>query len=187
MDLMDAIYRRRAVREFNSESVDREAMRFIIAAAVQAPSAMNRQPWSFAVVENQAALERYSRNSKAHLLKTIPESGPLAHYRALLSEPTFNIFYHAPALIVICATSAEEGTAEDCCLAAQNLMLAAHGAGLGTCWIGFSRPWFDLPDGRKELGIPRHYMPVAPIAVGHPKAPIPTVPRRHADILWIGS
>lgn len=187
MDLMDAIYHRRAVREFKSETVDRETIRFIIAAAVQAPSAMNRQPWSFVVLEDQAALERYSCNAKAHLLKTVPESGPLGHYRALLAEPTFHIFYHAPALIVICSTSSEEGTAEDCCLAAENLMLAAHGAGLGTCWIGFARPWLDLPEGKTELGIPAHYVPVAPIAIGHPKASMPPVPRRHADILWIGS
>jgi len=187
MDLMDAIYHRRAVREFEREPVDRELIRFVIAAAVQAPSAMNRQPWSFVVVEDQTALERYSRNAKAHLLETVPENAPLGQYRALLAEPTFHLFYHAPALIVICAASAEEGTAEDCCLAAENLMLAAHGAGLGTCWIGFARPWLDLPNGKKELGIPMHYVPVAPIAIGRPKAPMPPVPRRHPDILWVGS
>lgn len=187
MDLMDAVYHRRAVRAFKSEAVDRETIRFVIAAAVQAPSAMNRQPWSFVVVEDQPALERCSREAKAHLLKMMPEGGPLGEYRVLLADPGFHLFYHAPALIVICATSAEEGAAEDCCLAAENLMLAAHGAGLGTCWIGFARPWLDLPEGRKELGIPAHYVPVAPIAIGHPKAPAPPVPRRHADILWIGS
>jgi nitroreductase len=184
MDLMHAIYHRRAVREFKSAPVDREQIRFVIAAAVQAPSAMNRQPWSFVVVEDQAALARYSQHAKAHLLETVPESAPLGHYRTLLAEPGFHIFYHAPALIVICATSAEEGAAEDCCLAAENLMLAAHGAGLGTCWIGFARGWLDLPEGRKELGIPAHYIPVAPIAIGHPKTEMPLVPRRHPDILW---
>jgi len=187
MDLMDAIYHRRAVREFKSDAVDREMIRFIIAAAVQAPSAMNRQPWFFVVIEDQAALERYSCNAKAHLLATVPESAPLGQYRALLAEPTFQLFYHAPALIVICATSTEEGSAEDCCLAAENLMLVAHSAGLGTCWVGFSRSWLDLPAGRKELGIPMHYVPIAPIAIGHPKVSMPPVPRRHADILWIGS
>jgi nitroreductase len=187
MDLMDAIYHRRAVRDFTTKAVDRETIRFVVAAAIQAPSAMNRQPWSFVVVEDQAALERYSHKAKAYLLETLAEGGPLDQYRALLAEPSFHLFYHAPALIVICATSDEEGTAEDCCLAAENLVLAAHGAGLGSCWIGFSRPWLDLPEGRKELGIPAHYLPVAPIAVGHPKAPPPPTPRRDPDILWVGS
>jgi nitroreductase len=63
-------------------------------------------------------------------------------------------------------------------------MLAAHGAGLGTCWIGFARAWLDLPEGRKALSIPAHYIPVAPIAIGHPKTEMPLVPRRHPDILW---
>ncbi len=187
MDLMDAIYHRRAVREFTNQPVAPELIRFVIAAAIQAPSAMNRQPWSFVVIEDQAALERLSRDAKAFLLRTLREEAPLGHYRALLADPSFHLFYHAPALIVVCATSAEEGMAEDCCLAAENLMLAAHGAGLGTCWIGFSRPWLDLPEGKKELGIPAHYVPVAPIAIGHPKAPMPAVPRGHPDILWIQS
>jgi nitroreductase len=185
MDLMDAIYHRRAVREFSREPVDPELIRFVIAAAVQAPSAMNRQPWSFVVVEDQAALEHLSENAKALLLRTMREDTPLGHYRGLLADPGFHLFYHAPAVIVVCATSREEGVAEDCCLAAENLMLAAHGAGLGTCWIGFSRPWLDLPEGKKELGVPAHYVPVAPIAIGHPKAPMPAVPRNHPDILWI--
>jgi nitroreductase len=183
-DDMD-IYHRRAVREFTRELVDHEKVRFVIAAAVQAPSAMNRQPWSFVVVEDQAALDRYSRAAKAHLLETLREDSPLGQYRALLAEPSFHLFYHAPALIVICATSAEEGTAEDCCLAAENLMLAAHGADLGTCWIGFARSWLDLAVGRKELGIPSHYIPVAPIAIGHPKVSMPPVSRQHPDIRWL--
>jgi len=186
MDLMDAIYHRRAVRAFKSDAVDRETIRFLIAAAVQAPSAVNRQPWSFVVVGDQVALERYSRDAKAHLLATMPETSPLAEYRPMLADPTFQLFYHAPALVVICATSSEPGVAEDCCLAAENFMLAAHGAGLGTCWIGFARPWLDLREGRKELDIPRHYVPIAPIAVGHPKAVAPPVSRRHPDIVWIG-
>jgi nitroreductase len=186
MDLMDAIYHRRAVRDFKSDAVDRETLRFVIAAAVQAPSAMNRQPWSFVVVEEREVLDRFSRDAKAHLLKIMPETGPLDQYRQLLAEPTFHLFYHAPALIVICATSSDEGVAEDCCLAAENLMLAAHGAGLGTCWIGFARPWLNLPESIKELHVPAHYVPVAPIAIGHPKTAAAPVPRRHADILWIG-
>lgn len=185
MDLMKAIYHRRAVREFTSEPVERETIRLIIAAAIQAPSAMNQQPWSFVVVEDKEALDRYSRSAKAHLLATATAS--LGHYRELLADANFQIFYHAPALVVICATSADAGAAEDCCLAAQNLMLAAYGAGLGTCWIGFARPWLDLAEGRRELGIPAHHVPVAPIILGHPKAAPPAVARRPPDILWIGS
>ena len=47
MDLKDAIYTRRAVREFTAEPVDEKTIRKLIDAAIQAPSAVNQQPWSF--------------------------------------------------------------------------------------------------------------------------------------------
>jgi len=42
---------------------------------------------------------------------------------------------------------------EDCALAAENLMLAAHGVGLGSCWIGLAQGLLNTPDGNKD---PRH-------------------------------
>jgi nitroreductase len=56
----------------------------------------------------------------------------LHHLQSTLENPDLDIFYHAPALVVI---SAPEGTwiVEDCALAAENLMLAACAAELGTC------------------------------------------------------
>ena len=58
MEFMEAIYSRRAVREFTTEPVDRNPLRQLIDAAVQAPSAVNQQPWSFFVVQQQALLAR---------------------------------------------------------------------------------------------------------------------------------
>lgn len=188
MDLMDAIYHRRAVREFTDESIGRETLEKLIEAAIQAPSAMNFQPWAFAVVQDRTALARISERAKAHLLKTAPKGSPIDNYRETLSDPAFNIFYGAPALVVICAKPGELGEAahsdEDCCLAAENLMLTAHAMGLGTCWIGFSRPWLDTPEGKSELGIPKNYMPVAPIIVGRPKALPPSHGRKKAEVFW---
>ncbi|MGX7871985.1 nitroreductase family protein [Mesorhizobium sp. ORM6] len=56
----------------------------------------------------------------------------------------------------MCAKNEERQSDEDCCLAGQNLMLAAHARGLGTCWIGLSRPWLTETSVKKELGIPPH-------------------------------
>src|ERR1019366_10750989 len=97
---------------------------------------------------------------------------------AMLADPGFNIFHDAPILVIVCATSDEPQAAEDCCLAAQNLMLAAHAAGLGTCPIGFSRPWLRLPETQKELGIDAGYMPIFPVVVGHPAEHPPAPGRR---------
>lgn len=63
-------------------------------------------------------------------------------------------------------------------------MLAAHAQGLGTCWIGLSRPWLNDPAVKAKLGIPAEWHPVAPIVLGHRKAlPSPT-PREKANIVW---
>jgi nitroreductase len=67
-------------------------------------------------------------------------------------------------------------------LAAENFMLGAYGAGLGTCPIGFSRPWLRLPDTKKELGIPESYEPVFPVVVGHP-AESPPFPGRRKPVI----
>lgn len=187
MEIREAIYTRRSVREFKPEPVDQQTLRQLIDAAIQAPSAMNRQPWSFVVVRDKALLARISNESKAHLLKTTP-AGLLSHHlHEMLGSPAFDIFYHAPALIVIATEAENPWAVADCALAAQTLMLAARAAGLGTCWIGFAQGWLALPEGKAALGIPAGYLPVAPIIVGHPKSPAPPVPRKEPDINWVGS
>jgi nitroreductase len=184
MDLKEAIYTRRAVREFTAEPVDEEILRQLIDAAVQAPSAVNQQPWSFCVVRDKALLARISGEAKAHMLRTSP-AALSHHFQDILSDPKFDIFYRAPALIVISSVVESPWAVENCALAAENLMLAARAAGLGTCWIGFAQTWLVTPEGKAALKLPANYMPVAPIIVGHPKAAPPAVPRKEPDIHWI--
>jgi nitroreductase len=65
MNLIEAVYHRRAVRDYTDAPVDPELLRFVIAAAIQAPNAMNRQPWSFVIVTNRDVLDRCSQRAKA--------------------------------------------------------------------------------------------------------------------------
>lgn len=184
MELMETIYHRRAVRTFTAVSVDRATIATLIDAASRAPSAMNLQPWIFAVVEGAARLAGYSTRAKQHLLATMPPDSPMTKYRAMLEDDSFNIFYGAPCLIVICARPPGQQSIEDCCLAGQNLMLAAHGHGLGTCWVGFSRPWLERAETRAELGLPADCIPVAPIIVGKPTAPPPAPEHHKPNVIW---
>jgi nitroreductase len=186
MDLHEAIYTRRAVREFTDQPVDEATLRQLIDAAIQAPSAINQQPWSFCVVRDKALLARISNEAKAHMLRTSPAGLMSHHFQEILNDPKFDIFYHAPALIVISAVAEGPWAVEDCSLAAENLMLAARGAGLGTCWIGFAQNWLRTPEGKAALGLPATSVPVAPIIVGHPKSPPPPVPRKEPQIRWVG-
>jgi nitroreductase len=185
MDLREAIYTRRAVREFTTEPVDEKTLRQLIDAAIQAPSAVNQQPWSFCVVRDQAVLTRISNEAKPHMLRTSP-AALLHHFQERLSNPSFHIFYHAPALVLISSVAESPWAVENCSLAAENLMLAARAAGLGTCWIGFAQTWLGTPEGKAALNLPANHVPVAPIIVGHPKSVAPPVPRKEPDIRWVG-
>jgi nitroreductase len=186
MDLNEAITGRRAVREYTKEVVDEETIRRLIDAAVHAPSAVNQQPWTFAVVRDQSVLDRISRDAKSHMLATMPASSHSDHFRSLLNDPSFHIFYHAPVLILISAIAESPWIVEDCALAAENLMLAAYAAGLGTCWIGFAQSFLNTSAGKNMLGLPAAWVSVAPIIVGHPKAAPPPVPRKEPEVRWIG-
>ncbi len=186
MDLQQAIRSRRAVRAFSSEPVGRALLLRLIDAAIQAPSAVNQQPWSFTVIEDRAVLARISGESKAHILASPPHVVSSDHLQ-LLRDPKFDIFYHAPALIVISSVAANQWAVENCALAAENLMLAACAEGLGSCWIGFAQTWLASAAGKAVLGVPPGYLPVAPIIVGHPQGVPTPVPRKPPEIRWIGA
>jgi len=186
MDIREAIYTRRSVRAFTGAPVDEKTLRQLIDAAVQAPSAMNEQPWSFTVVRDKALLGRIARAAKAYMLASLVVDPGAGRYRDLLIDPEFDIFYKAPALIVVSAAKGHWAV-EDCALAAATLMLAARAAGLGTCWIGFAQGWLGTADGKAALDLPAAHRPVAPIIVGHPAAEPPPVPRREPTIRWIGA
>jgi len=179
MDLKEAIYTRRAMRDFTAEPVKEATLLELIDAAIQAPSAVNQQPWSFCIVRDKAVLGRISREAKAHMLRTSPVGLVSHHFDKILNDPNFDIFYHAPALIVISCISAMPWAIEDCSLAAENLLLAARGAGLGTCWIGFAQAWLGTSEGNALLELPETYLPVA-------KTVRPPVPRKEPEIRWIG-
>ena len=166
MNLNEAITGRRAVREYTQQAVDERTIRLLIDAAVHAPSAVNQQPWTFTVVRDPGVLDRISRDAKFHMLATMPASSHSDHVRPMLNDPNFHIFYHAPVLILISAISEGPWIVEDCALAAENMMLAAYAAGLGTCWIGFAQSFLNTPDGKNVLGLPAACVSVAPIIVG---------------------
>jgi nitroreductase len=184
MSIMDALRERRSVRDYKSEAVPRRTIETLIGAATLAPSAMNEQPWHFTVVQDRALLDTISDRAKAYMLSS---GGPLPErLRSMLQERAFHIFHHAPALIVISAPQTMPWAVEDCALAAENLMLAAAGEGLGTCWIGFAQSLLATDAGASLLGLPPGFRCVAPIVVGVPAAIPPPVARRPAAIHWIG-
>ena len=163
----DAIYSRRSVRSYTADPVDETHVRALLQAAVQAPTAMRAEPWLFVVVQDRAALKRYSDVAKVTMLKDAqlyrdlhdpsltPKNGG---FLKALGSPDFNIFYNAGTLILICCRSTNPFVTADCWLAAQNLMLAASAMGLGTCCIGSALPAAQSPERR---------LPVYPLYIHH--------------------
>lgn len=187
MNILQAIRGRRAVRDFTDLQVSQHALHQLVSAASWAPSAMNDQPWHFTVITDEALLDEISARAKAWMLANMPELRRAGHFRDLLSDPGFHLLHHAPALVIISVPAGQQWATEDCALAAQNLMLAAVEFGLGTCWIGFAQGWLESEEGRSLLGLADGKAAMAPIVVGHPKAPPPPVPRKAVALRWIGS
>jgi nitroreductase len=183
MDVLKAIYQRRATRHFSDATVTKAVVDDLLRAATHAPSALNQQPWAFAVFHGRERLTTYSERAKAYLLATTEPGFGLDPRIDEYDNAKVNIFHEADTLIVIYAKPGRYNPVEDCFLAAQNLMLAACGMGLGSCPVGFARPWFNLPEVKSELQIPGHDTAVLPIVVGYPAAPVAEVPRREPEIV----
>lgn len=182
MEVLKAIYQRRATRHFTDAEVPVAVVHELITAAAQAPSALNQQPWAFAVLRGRKRLAEYSERAKAHLLMSSDPAFGLDPRIDQYASDRINIFHGADTLILICTKPARFFPVEDCFLAAENLMLAAEGFGLGSCPVGFARSWFERPEIKAELGIPARYTPTLPIVVGHPALRMPAVVKREAEI-----
>ena len=176
MDTIEAIHSRRSIRAYTAQPVDPDLIETLIWDAAQAPPPFSGQiPWTFNVIQGAdriAALgDRAMAYARAH------RAG--GSDRGWLDRPDFKIFWGAPALILI---SGEDG---DCCRAAQNLMLAAHARGLGTCWVGSPMLWLRTEEARTELRIPPQLTPVVAICLGYAAAVPPAASRERAPIIWV--
>jgi nitroreductase len=183
MELMEVLRNRRAVRDYTSATLSRTLIERLIEAAVLAPSAMNVQPWAFTALLDPERIDGYEERARRWFLES-PE-GSNEEARSILRKPGFRIFRHAPALVLVMARSSAAQANDDCCLAAQNLMLAARDQGIGSCWIGFSRRWLNLPSTKKDFGLPEDYQVVAPVILGYPKAWPEFQGRRPPEIHWL--
>ncbi|MBI5929704.1 MAG: nitroreductase family protein [Chloroflexi bacterium] len=171
---------RRSVRVYENRLIADELLSDILEAAIWSPSAHNRQPWRFAVVRESARKE-YLANQMAHQLRKDLEADGVAE--AIIAADTGRStarIVGASAAVVLCLSMADMDHYPDAkrskaehimavqsvAMAGQNLLLAAHAAGLGACWM--CAPLFcpDLVRGTLEL--PIDWEPQALITLGYP-------------------
>ncbi len=171
---------RRSIRRYQERDVSEDLIWTLLEAAHWAPSAHNRQPWRFAVIPRgrvrqrlvAAMAERWAADlrgdgvGEGEIIRQVNRSR-----ERLLSAPTLLLLalsmadmdaypdpkrQHAEYLMAVQSTA----------LAAQNLMLAAHYLGLGTCWI--CAPLFVPDVVQKVLSLPEDWVAQAFISVGYP-------------------
>jgi len=180
--ILDNMITRRAIRKFTPQNVSNSQIDTIMKYAIYAPSSLNKQPWQIRVVKNEQWLtELNNRFLKYAEGKTF--QGSAANYK----EPGFSIFHHAPVFIVIARDKNNPVSSLDCGIILQNILLAAHATGLGTCPLGTVVPVMNREENKDllaALNIPEDYEVAINIALGYP-AENPPVKERYDDKIKI--
>jgi len=186
-DFFEVLKTRRTVRSYTAEPVRAEDIQELIDLAVLAPTGMNAQPWAFTVVVNREVMRRLGEIVLEMLRSPeIQQALATERMKQLVNAIDYDIFYKAPALIVISGNAASPGSGIDCQLAAENLFLAAHAKGLGTCYMGFLLLAGENPEVGRLLGIQEGYKMMAAAVVGHPSARPEGPPQRNpARVDWV--
>jgi nitroreductase len=185
LNVFETILARRSVRSYRAGELDRKVIRTLLEAAVRAPTAVHEEPWAFVVVQDRQLLHALSERAKPLFADELRRAGAerSGHAFQVFDSPDFNVFYDAGTLIVICASPLGPFVGADCWLAAENLMLAACGMGLGSCVIGSALPALNVPEIKIRLGIPTDCSAIAPIIVGYPRGDTPATSRREPLVL----
>lgn len=136
--VLETIAKRRSHRAYTEAPVTDAQLQALLNAALQSPSAVNRQPWHFSVVRDQALLRDINAEVTAQMQKR-EESARSPRF----ADPDYNVFYHAPLVIFLSADPTWRYSAIDCGIAVQNIALAAESMGLGSVILGMPRAAFE--------------------------------------------
>lgn len=192
----DVILRRRSVRVYRKKQVPEFMVRRILEAGRFAPTAGNGQAWKFVVIRDREIIRGLTETTrkickifawlidyrgrrwswrlplaklfiraKANDLHPVPFSAI-----PLIAEGKLGVYHGAPTVILILKDVRGVSNVDlDCGIAGQNMVLAAHSMGLGTCWVSFSKLAFQYTGRwRRKLGIGHPYRFVSSLAVGFP-------------------
>ena len=181
--ILEAIKDRRSIRAYEQKLIPREIITTIIEAGNQAPCMATEEkdgvlfePWRFVVVESREFKQRLVQTTLPiwrKSIESIKETDPESYRKVMrlyeaMDEPKDMVYYSAPVIIFVIGPT-EHGHAISCALACENMMLAAHSLGLGSCYVGFGSMVksdatiigaLELKDNERIYG---------PILLGYPK------------------
>lgn len=174
--VVKTIMERRSIRKYKPQPVEREKMQTIVECGVNAPNAMNRQPWEVRVVDNPDFINGVTELYKKEQPK-------------VAEDPNFkNMFRNAPTVVFI-GRDVQSGSAEfDCGLLSENMMLAAQSMGIGSCCLGSPAAFMRSPAAAeylKKLGFSEGYELLYCIAFGYPDEAPAAKPRDLTKIKFV--
>jgi nitroreductase len=147
VDTLETLFTRRSIRKYTNDPVSEDALHMILEAGMNAPSANNRQPWHFIIVDDREKLDG--------IMAVHP-------YSKMLAEAPL-------ALVVVADTETSRSYfQQDCAAAIENMLLAAKALGLGSVWMGVYPNEARITGIRALFNITDPYVPVALVALGHP-------------------
>ena len=149
MDILNGIFTRRSIRNYTDEPISREKVEELIRYGMYAPSACNRQPWHFVLLNDRDTFKKI-----------------------LEFHPHTKMLEHAQWGIVVCGDDQLAHTPDywpvDCAAATQNILLAAHGMGFGAVWLGIYPRHERVAAMRDLLELPSHIHAFSIISLGCP-------------------
>jgi len=152
------VRKRRSVRSYRADPVEKEKIEYILEAARLAPSACNRQPWRFIVVDDESMRGKICRDGLGGIVSN--EWARTAPVIIVLSV-TYSPLVHTAGKVA----KGIDYRLLDAGIAGEHICLAAAEQGLGTCWIG----WFNARAIKRIVGMPVGWKVVALITLGYEK------------------
>ncbi len=203
MDLFEAICGRTSIRRFKQTPVPDDDIRKILDAGRWAPSANNTQPWTFLVIKDKELLRQMAEAVRAMIDTMIPhaDSEKQAKRLAAYKGNYYTFFEHAPAVIAVFMETYDAGTdlllgrmgyspddikrlrplpgLQSVAAAIQNMLLAVHALGYGSCWM--TGPLVAQDSFGKLLGYGKERFIAALLPVGVPDETGPARSRKALD------
>ena len=163
-EFLKLIETRRSCRKYKPEQITDEELKAVLEAGTYAPTSRGLQAPYIVAVQNKELREK------------------LGAMNAQIMGVTFNPYYDAPTYVLVFAPADAHNPIQDGSCILENMMLAAHAIGLGSCWIHREREMFDSEEGKllmKEWGLPDGLMGIGALALGYPaEAPAQAKPRK---------
>ncbi len=148
MDIIEALLNRRSIRKYTSEEVPDALVETLIRAGMYAPSAVNKQPWHFIVFRNKKRIREI-----------------------IEIHPNAQMLENASVAILVCWDDKLQHDVGygpvDCSAATQNILLAAHGKGLGAVWAGLYPRERRITGVQKLFKLPENIKPFSIVSVGY--------------------